>query len=68
MSWFTTDTSNRCCNGGNQHNFQPRYDEVPNTTHIKIQNAESSSAFRSLLYYNVYVKDVCEWCGKEVKK
>lgn len=56
----------RCYNGGNQHKFSPRYDEVPNDCHIK--GSSYYSNLRSILYYNVYVKDVCEWCGKEIKK
>jgi hypothetical protein len=59
---------NKCYDGGNQHNFQPRYDEVPNSAGVKIQNAPSVSSLRSVMYYQVYVKDICVWCGKEVKK
>jgi len=57
----------RCYNGGNQHKFSPRYDEVPHEGHIKI-NSWDTDDFRKFFYYNVYVKDVCEWCGKEIKK
>lgn len=60
--------SNRCYNGGNKHNFHPRYEEEDN-----------GRIFGTIQYYNVldlrkmfllkkYVKDVCVWCGKEIKK
>ena len=56
-----------CYNGGKQHNFKPRYDEVP-ASHTINSRRTTASEFRKLLYHNVYVKDVCTWCGKEVKK
>ncbi len=52
---------NRCYNNGYKHKFKARYDEKPYPGHI-----EGSS--RSVLYYQVYIKDVCVWCGKEIKK
>jgi len=60
--------SKKCYNGGNKHNFKPRYDEVP----FGVKNIKGKytcvSELKSLLVYNVYVKDVCTWCGKEIKK
>jgi len=54
---------NRCYNGGNRHNFKPRYTE-------KNRNLELSEYtgrdLRHLLTLNVYVGDVCVWCGKTV--
>jgi hypothetical protein len=68
MNWFKKeDTSNRCYNGGNLHNYQPRFDEQRNPTACSIKNI-SASELRSLLYYHVYVKDICTWCGKEIKR
>ena len=57
----------RCYNGGNQHKFSPRYDEVPYAGHIKVHNYYGDD-YRAFFYYQVYVKDICEWCGKEIKK
>ncbi len=54
-------SGSRCYNNGYKHKFKARYDEKPYPGRI-----EGSS--RSILYYQVYVKDVCVWCGKEVKK
>lgn len=56
----------KCYNGGLQHNFQPRFSEVPNDGITK--RTIESHDIRSILYYKVYVKDVCVWCGKEVVK
>jgi len=56
-----------CYNGGNKHNFKPRYDEVPYPGNIKI-GMIYEGGYRNLLYHKVYVKDVCEWCGKEIKR
>lgn len=56
----------KCCNGGKKHNFQPRYEEVPNELLKKIGASEGD--VRSLMYYKVYVGDRCTWCGKFLKK
>ena len=56
-----------CYQGGNKHKFQPRYDEVPNLI-TNIKGETSAEEFRKLIYYTVYVKDVCMYCGKEIKK
>ena len=60
----------RCYNGGTHHKFSPRYDEKPNP-HLKIKytwGSTTSSQVRSLVYYKVYLFDICEWCGKKVKR
>ena len=49
------------------HKFEARYDEVP--SHFELHEAKGNPAlFRTLLFYNVYVKDICVKCGKEIKK
>ena len=70
---FNLFKSNKCCNGGTQHNFQPRYDEksCPTTTHISMCY-DSDDAARiinaSRNNESTYVKDVCVWCGKELNR
>ena len=56
---------NRCYNGGKKHKLEPRYDEKPSGISI-----EGVSGFnpRGILFYNLYVKDICVWCGKEIKR
>ena len=61
---------NRCYNGGNHHKFEPRYDnqEFMPTQYAKI-SADGEHMIRALkTYEKIYVKDVCVWCGKEIKK
>ena len=58
---------NRCYNGGSKHKFKPRYDEVPNNKEVHICDA-SAEETRSLIYYNVYLFDICIWCGEKVEK
>ena len=57
----------RCYNGGNKHKFVARYDEKE-TKITKMNGTLSAEEARKLLYYDVYVKDVCIWCGKEIKR
>lgn len=61
---------NRCYNGGNKHSFKPVYKYVE---HGKLKRMSSlfqlsDSHAKELLYNRIYVKDVCEWCGKEIKR
>ena len=60
---------NRCYNGGKKHNFKPRYDEQ---THDKFEYVQtdrmSPDDIKRLLTLNVYVRDVCTWCGKPIEK
>lgn len=70
---FNIFKSNKCCNGGTEHKFQPRYDEksYPIVTNIgphydsydveRILNASRHNDSK-------YVKDVCVWCGKEIQR
>ena len=58
----------KCYEGGQKHKFQPRYTEKEreslNLTEVKYISAEE---FRDLITLNIYVHDVCVWCGKVVK-
>ena len=56
----------KCYKGGQRHNFQPRYDEKPNTMLKEFKSCDSSGEMRKLVYYKVYVHDVCVWCGNVV--
>lgn len=59
----------RCYNGGNKHDFKPRYDEQPLAT-LSLDSLQGTSdqirAFRELYIHKVYIKDVCVWCGLEI--
>ena len=56
----------RCYNGGNQHKFSPRYDEIPNTTNMRTKGNILPEELRTLIYYKKYLFDICEWYGKVV--
>lgn len=56
----------RCYNGGNKHKFLARYDEIPHPRSIKTSGHISSEKMRNLLYYQKYLFDICEWCGKKI--
>ena len=59
----------RCYNGGNRHKFESRYDEEPNVEIIhQASRIRVGGDIREVLVLNKYVKDVCIWCGKEIKK
>ena len=57
---------NKCLKG--IHKFHPRYDEVPSGYELESASWCSAEAIRSLMIRNVYIKDVCVRCGKEIKK
>ena len=60
--------NSRCYNGGSQHKFEPRFDEKPSGIGVtKLKNMWSED-IRSLLIINVYIHDICVWCGKTVEK
>ena len=58
---------NRCYNGGKLHNFHPRYSEKEVEKPINIWGYPADE-IRRLSFYDVYEKDICIWCGKEIKK
>jgi len=57
----------RCYNGGNKHNFVPRYDEKPSELKFSLSQT-SAKEIRTLKFYTVYIQDVCVWCGKTVER
>jgi len=59
--------NNKCYNGGEKHHFVARYSEVESID-FELEGNISPESLRKLMYYNVYEKDVCTWCGKEIKK
>ena len=56
----------KCYNGGLKHNFKPRYDEKPSGYELSGRMAASEA--RKMMIVEVYVKDICIWCGKEINK
>jgi len=59
----------RCYGGGNQHKFEPRYDETPRG----IGMGATVSYFdldelRAFLTLKIYKKDICVWCGETIEK
>jgi hypothetical protein len=58
----------RCYNGGNRHNFQPRFDEVDRQRVTQLQNVPSAEDLRRIITLNVYVRDVCVWCGETIER
>ena len=60
---------NRCYNGGNKHKFVPRYieRERKTTPGLSIERIFPND-LRKILTLNIYVYDICEWCGKTIKK
>lgn len=59
---------NRCYNGGQQHKFEPRYTEMDREKNIEVSNYLTEEGFRHLLTLQVYVRDICVWCGKTIEK
>lgn len=60
----------KCYKGGNKHKFEARYEEKEiNATNLKIPLFHSTPEDARKLYIKkVYVKDICTWCGKDIKK
>ncbi len=51
------------------HKFEPRYDEKPvSRKELEVEGHMTSRALRSLMYYDVYVHDICVRCGKIVER
>ncbi len=66
MSWFTDKT--RCYNGGQQHRYEARYTEVPYPAKISTGTMEiTPDECRRLMVLNIYVRDVCAWCGASIQ-
>ena len=58
---------NRCYNGGKKHKFEPRCDEVQIDGDLEVKGM-SPKDYRSLIFHNVYLVDICVWCGKRIDK
>ena len=60
----------KCYRGGNKHKFKARYDEKPSPLVKTGFNVEYVNPYdlRKLLINKVYVRDVCEWCGKVIER
>jgi len=61
----------RCYNGGKRHKFEPRYSEKSTgrtPTQEEIILRSSDLGLRGLIFYQVYIYDVCVWCGKRISK
>ena len=59
----------RCYNGGQKHKFRPRFSEKPNSGFsTRSVRGCTATEIRSFFFFNVYEKDICEWCGKTVNK
>jgi hypothetical protein len=61
--------------GDSNHEFEARYDEVqtecaslkmPSPCYESLE--DQSDALRKIMYRDVYIKDVCIYCGKEISK
>jgi hypothetical protein len=62
-------TKNKCINGGNEHNFKPRYNEKPNPNWSGGEfDIITADKLREMMVLKIYVKDICEWCGKIIKR
>ena len=57
----------KCYMGGTQHKFEERYDEEPSGYKISSKQCDPDS-FRELIIVKKYVKDICVWCGKEIRR
>jgi hypothetical protein len=61
------DKKTRCCNGGNQHKFEPRYSEEDRGIAVEVERGTLKD-LRDFATLKVYVKDICTWCGKTIEK
>ena len=59
-------SGDKCYEGGIQHKYEPRYDEVDSNRNAKIEiQAETSpEELRKMLVLRLYIGEVCTWCGK----
>lgn len=58
---------NRCYNGGNKHKFRARYSQRNSRDKISINGFSGTAQQLNLILHEVYLFDICEWCGKIVK-
>ncbi len=75
MSWFKDES--RCYLGGRKHHYEPRYTEKRAGTgampsYIPAHYSAEAVAMvfesaRSIGVTNIYVRDVCIWCGATIE-
>lgn len=64
-----TKRVDKCCNGGNQHKFKPRYTEKSTGLILaEVYGLAGTDNLRKLMILDIYINDVCEWCGKTINK
>jgi len=55
----------KCYKGGNRHKFRPRYEErIAHGVKVNGYFKPNLRKLRKCLFYQVYLYDVCEWCGR----
>ena len=57
-----------CYYGGMKHNFVARYEEQPTKVHIEYAQLIEPSELKKLLFAQIYVRDICKWCGKTIER
>ena len=60
---------NKCYQGGERHNFEPRYDEQ-SVEYVGDLSFKWTTAkeIRSFFFYKIYLYDIYMWCGKKVER
>ncbi len=61
MSWF--QDKSWCYRGGPRHKFEPRYSEADRNNH-KVSGYITAEGMRRLTTLDIYIHDVCVFCGK----
>jgi hypothetical protein len=59
--------SEKCTRGGNTHKFSPRFSETERENTGGNIRYFGLDELRNYLTLQVYICDVCEWCGKRSK-
>ncbi len=58
----------KCVKGsGGQHKFEARFTEKDRGVHYKHDGYMTAEEIRKIITLNVYVHDICVWCGKTVR-
>lgn len=60
----------RCYNGGQKHNFEERYESrfLPGFEGIGSYRGYRICEYVESYKEQIYVRDVCTWCGKTVER
>ena len=57
--------STKCYRGGNKHKFTSIYERsIP----AEVKEILKIRAYHTVEYTNIYVFDICKWCGKKICK